>query len=111
LEGAGSDVSSIGDAFEVEAAHAFVGAGDGGLEVFGEAGDGQDTTAVGDDLAVFESGAGVEDEAVLLTGEGVEAGDGFPGFVVVGIAAGCRDDRRGSAAAPGDLLLSARILR
>ena len=43
-----------------------VGFVEGGLQIGGDGGDGEDAAAGGDELAVFDGGAGVEDDYVFV---------------------------------------------
>src|SRR5258706_4613066 len=65
-----------------------IGLVEGGSQVGCCGGDGEDAAAGGDDLAVFDGGAGGEDDYVFTLTAGVrEAGDGFAGGGFAGGAA------------------------
>ena len=68
-----------------------VGLVEGGAEIGCDGGDGEDAAAGGDEVAVFDGGAGVEDDDIF--GRAVVRGrDGFAGGVFAGVAAAGGDD-------------------
>ena len=99
-----ADVAAELHAFEGDLREFGVGLVECGLQVGREGGDGEHAASGGDDLAVFECGAGVEDDYVFLRFlvcrlRCGKAGDGFAGGVLAGVAAaGCDDADAGSGA-------------
>ena len=74
-ECAPADVAAVLHIVEVDGLHTFVDAIERGLEIVGGGGDGEDAASGGDELAIFEGGAGVEDDDIVAlvfsTGEGI----------------------------------------
>jgi hypothetical protein len=60
-----ADVAAELHSFKRELGEFRIGLVEGSLELRGKGGDSEDTAAGGDDLSVFESGAGVEDYYVF----------------------------------------------
>lgn len=75
-QGLGSDVGAPLGSLEADLADGFIGAGTGGGDVGVPCGDPEDTSAMGADLAVEESGAGVEHLDLRAGGGDVETVDG-----------------------------------
>jgi hypothetical protein len=73
-----ADVAAVLHAFEGDLRQLGVGLVEGGLQIRGYGGDGEDAAAGGDELAVFDGCAGVKDDYVFaLAARGWESSDGF----------------------------------
>ena len=67
-EGSVADVATVLHTLEGDFSELGIGLVEGGTEIGGGSGDGEDTAAGGDELVVFEDGAGVEDYDICSFG-------------------------------------------
>ena len=107
-----TDVAAELHAFEGDLCEFGVGLVESASEIGRCGGDGEDAAASGDDLSVFKSGAGMEDDYIVgrLTASGWEPGDGFGRGVRARVAATrCDDADAGSGAHVDDELVGGAV--